>query len=412
MQFEPSAIRTRFPALTRSHEGTPVVWADGPGGTQVPVEVIEAMTGVLQDGISNHGGFFAASEESDILHESARSAVADLFGSDPAEIAFGQNMTSLTFALSRAVGRTWNEGDEIVLTQLDHDANVTPWMLAARDAGASVRFAQIDPATATLDMDSLERAIGPRTRFVAAPAASNAVGSLVDVGRVVAAARSVGATTFVDAVHYAPHGPIDVKDLDCDFLVASAYKFFGPHTGMLYGKSHLLRSLDAYRLRPAPADPPGKWETGTQSFESLAGVIAAVDYLASIGESAAGNGTRRSDLLTAMTEISRYEQRLSRRFIDGVEQIESVRIYGITDGDPLRRTPTFGVAVEGLHPDEVAKRLGAQGIFVWSGHYYAVEPIAALGVADQGGLVRIGFVHYNLPEEVDRVVEALDRLTG
>ncbi|HSR46308.1 MAG TPA: cysteine desulfurase-like protein [Acidimicrobiia bacterium] len=416
MRLDPTAIRSRFPALDRKQGGRPVVWADGPGGTQVPSPVIEAMSEVLSRGASNHGGFFSASAESDEVHEEARRAVADLFGSSPGEIVFGQNMTSLTFALSRAIGRTWSEGDEVVLTRLDHDANVTPWMLAARDAGATVRFADIDTETATLDLDSLEAAVGSNTRLVAVPAASNAVGSLVDVSKVVEIAHSAGALAFVDAVHYAPHGPIDVRAFDCDFLVASAYKFFGPHTGALYGKHDHLERFEAYRLRPAPAEAPGKWETGTQSFESLAGVTAAVDYLAWVGASLTpgprSTGSRRADLVAAMAATRQYEQMLSRRFLDGVSRIPSVRVYGITDGDPLARTPTFGISVAGVHPDQVAAAFGAEGIFVWSGNYYAVEPIAALGVADDGGLVRIGFVHYNLAEEVDRVVETLARIAS
>ena len=416
MRLDPFAIRSQFPALDRQQGGRPVVWADGPGGTQVPHSVIEAMSGVLTRGASNHGGYFSASVESDEVHEAARAAVADLFGSSPDEIAFGQNMTSMTFALSRAIGRTWSEGDEVVVTRLDHDANVTPWMLAARDAGATVRFVDIDTETATLDLDSLAGTVGPNTRLVAIPAASNAVGSLVDVARAVEIIHSVGALAFVDAVHYTPHGPVDVRAFDCDFLVASAYKFFGPHTGALYGKHELLERFDAYRLRPAPSEAPDKWETGTQSFESLAGVVAAVDYLGSIGASLVENprstGSRRADLLAAMAATRQYEQMLSKRFLDGVSRIPKIRVFGITKGDPLERTPTFGISVDGLAPDRVAAALGAEGIFVWSGHYYAVEPIAALGVADTGGLVRIGFVHYNLAEEVDRVIASLERIAG
>ena len=416
MRLDPLEIRSKFPALLRQQGGRPVVWADGPGGTQVPASVIEAMSGVLSRGASNHGGSFAASAESDALHESARQAVGDFFGASPSEIVFGQNMTSLTFALSRAIGRTWSPGDEVVVTRLDHDANVTPWVLAARDAGATVRFADINVESATLDLDSLESVVGSKTRLVAIPAASNAVGSLVDVAKATRIAHSAGALTFVDAVHYAPHGPIDVDAFDCDFLVASAYKFFGPHTGILFGRNELLEEYEAYRLRPAPSEAPGKWETGTQSFESLAGVVAAVDYLASVGislgEGRRSVGSRRANLLTAMAATRQYEQTLSRLFLDGVARIPSIRVFGITDGTPLERTPTFGISLEGRHPDDVAAALGAEGVFAWSGHYYAVEPIAALGVAETGGLVRIGFVHYNLPEEVARVVEALERIAG
>lgn len=412
MRLDPQVLRSEFPALERQQDGQPVVWADGPGGTQVPRRVIDAMSGVLSRGASNHGGFFSASAESDAIHEDARAAMADLFGCAPAEIAFGQNMTSMTFALSRALSREWSESDEIVVTRLDHDANVSPWVLAARDSGATVRFVDINVDDATLDMVSLETVVGPRTKLVAVAAASNAVGTLVDVARVAAIAHAVGALVFVDAVHYTPHGPIDVRAFDCDFLVASAYKFFGPHTGVLFGKAEHLARIDAYRLRPAPSEAPGKWETGTQSFESLAGVTAAVDYLAAIGASLNETpvGSRRGEILTAMAATRQYEQMLSKRFLAGVADMPSVRVYGITAGDPLQRTPTFGITLEGRHPDNVAATLGAEGIFVWSGHYYAVEPIAALGVADKGGLVRIGFVHYNLPEEVDRIVDSLRRL--
>jgi cysteine desulfurase family protein (TIGR01976 family) len=280
MRLDPMASRSRFPALERTLNGRRVVWADGPGGTQVPDSVIEAMAGFLRRGGSNHGGFFEASGDSDAIHEEARRAIADLFGAEPQEVVFGQNMTSLTFAVSRAVGRTWQAGDEVIVTRLDHDANVTPWTLAARDAGAVVRFVDIHQGNATLDLTSLADALSGRTKLVAVTAASNAAGSLVDVTAVARMAHDAGALVYVDAVHYAPHGPIDVSAFDCDFLVASAYKFFGPHTGALFGKSEHLERLEAYKVRPAPSEPPGKWETGTQSFESLAGVTAAVDYLA------------------------------------------------------------------------------------------------------------------------------------
>jgi cysteine desulfurase family protein (TIGR01976 family) len=413
--MELDTIRSRFPALSRTLDRRPVIWADGPGGTQVPGSVIEAMRGFLQRGGSNHGGFFEASRDSDEVHREARSALADFLGASSVdEIAFGQNMTSLTFATSRAVARTWDRNSEVVVTRLDHDANVTPWVMAAADRGATVRKVDVNPTDATLDMDSMESAIGPNTRLVAVTAASNASGSLVDVRQVVEMAHAVGAIVYVDAVHFAPHRTVDVAALDCDFLVASAYKFFGPHTGVLYGKYDLLDRFDAYKVRPAPDRPPGKWETGTQSFESLAGVVATIEYWADLGEqvsrSVGAALTRRDRLVAATTATSGYERELARRFLDGAAGLPRVQVYGITEGDLTDRTPTFALAVAGRHPDEVAAKLGAQGIFVWSGDYYAVEVMEALGKADSGGLVRIGFVHYNTAAEVDRTLEALAAL--
>jgi len=415
MELDTTAIRSRFPALSRTQDRRPVIWADGPGGTQVPESVVDAMSDFLRRGGSNHGGFFEASQDSDEVHREARSAMADFLGaSSHDEIAFGQNMTSLTFAVSRALARTWDHGSDVVVTRLDHDANVTPWVMAAADSGVQVRKVDVDPSDASLDMSSMESAIGPNTRLVAVTAASNASGSLVDVRRVVEMAHAVGAIVYVDAVHLAPHRTIDVIALECDFLVASAYKFFGPHIGVLYGKYDRLDQLNAYKVRPAPERPPGKWETGTQSFESLAGLIATIEYWADLGEqvshSVGAALTRRDRLVAATKATSDYERGLARRFLDGVAGLPRVKVYGITEGDLTNRTPTFALAVANRDPDEVAANLGAQGIFVWSGNYYAVEIMEALGKGDTGGLVRIGFVHYNTAAEVDRILEALAAL--
>ncbi|MEA3502126.1 MAG: cysteine desulfurase-like protein, partial [Actinomycetota bacterium] len=345
------------------------------------------------------------SRETDAVAASARAAVADLFGASSNEIAFGQNMTSLTLSVSRALGATWEPGDNVVVTRLDHDANVWPWVITARDAGAEVRWLDFDPDDGCrLETELLGDVIDNRTRLVAMTHASNAVGTVADPRPVIDAAHAVGALTYVDAVHYSPHGLVDVAALGTDFLLASAYKFFGPHTGCLYGSSEVLNTVDAYKIRPAPDDPPDKWETGTQSFESLAGVAAAVDYLASLGT---GN-SRRDRIRTAMEAIGEYERSLSERFLSGISNAGSITLYG--RNAPDGRTPTFAVSVDGLHPDAVAEALGDRGIFVWSGDYYAVEVMRRLGVADRGGLVRIGFVHYNTIEEVDRVVGALEQL--
>ncbi|MFH1330978.1 MAG: cysteine desulfurase-like protein [Actinomycetota bacterium] len=405
--FDVHAVRARFPALARAEGGRPVAYLDGPGGTQVPAEVIEAMSHRLRLGTGNIGGAFGASREADAVTAAAREAMADFLGGRPEEVVFGQNMTSLTFAVSRALAREWGPGDEVVVTRLDHDANVTPWRLAAADRGAVVQVVDFDPADGTLDLGQLEQAVGERTRLVAVGAASNALGTVPPVRRVADLAHAAGAPVFVDAVHYAPHRLVDVAALGADFLACSAYKFFGPHTGVLWGRAGLLESLEAYRVVPAPSSGPGKWETGTQSFESLAGVAATVDYLASLGE----GGARRECLAAAMTAIRAYEEALAARFLAGIARMPGIRLHGLADPARLaERTPTFSLAVDGLSPDEAARRLGEQGIHAWSGDYYAVGVMEHLGVARQGGLLRIGFVHYNTAEEVDRVLEMLTNL--
>ena len=406
MTLDVSAVRSQFPALRRLVGGRPAAYLDGPGGTQAPESVIEAMAGFMRAGGSNHGGPFASSRETDAVTESARSAVADFFGASANEIAFGQNMTSITLSVSRALSATWEPGDNVVVTRLDHDGNVWPWVIAARDAGTEVRWLDFDPDDGCrLETETIDHLIDDRTRLVAITHASNAVGTITDPRQVIEAAHAVGALTYIDAVHYSPHGLVDVVALGSDFLAASAYKFFGPHTGCLYGRSEVLDAVDAYKLRAAPDTPPDKWETGTQSFESLAGVAAAVDYIASLGT----GGTRRDQLLAAMEQIGVYERSLSERFLNGIASISGITMYGriVPDG----RTPTFAISVDGTHPDDVARVLGDQGIFVWSGDYYAVEVMRRLGVADEGGLVRIGFAHYNTAEEVDRVLTALAEFT-
>lgn len=420
--FDPASIRQQFPSLQQRVNDRPALFLDGPGGTQTPQAVMEAMTHYLLHSNSNAGGAFITSQRTDQVVQATRRAVADFFNAGrPEEIVFGQNMTSLTFAASRAISRAWQPGDEIILTRLDHDANISPWLLAAEDRGVIVRWLDFRPEDCALDIAGLSDLLTEKTRLVAVTYASNAVGSIVDVRRVAEMACQAGALVYVDAVHYAPHGPIDVQALDCDFLAVSAYKFYGPHTGILYGKYELLDNLEAYKVRPAPGRPPGKWETGTQSFESIAGVKAAIDYLAELGarykDLAAIDESdlsgRRRDLRRAMGLIGRHEREISRRFLAGATTVPGLRVYGLTDPERLdERTPTFAVSLEGYTPDEVAEALGRQGIFVWSGHYYAVAVMERLGLLDKGGLVRIGFVHYNSLEEVDRLLAALQNLTG
>lgn len=408
--FDPTPLRKQFPALQLQVDGQTAVYLDGPGGTQVHQTVIDAMSGYLSHGGSNTGGPFLASQFTDDITSAARAAMMDFYNARrPEEIVFGQNMTSLNFSLSRALARTWQPDDEIIVTRLDHDANISPWLLAAEDSGAIIRWLDFDPTDCTLRLDLLPDLLNDKTRLLAITFASNAVGSITNVQLATELAHAAGALVLVDSVHFAPHGLIDVQALDCDFLISSAYKYFGPHTGILYGKYELLDGLRAYKVRPAPAKPAGKWETGTQSFESLAGVTAAVDYIASIGGE---TGSRRERLVKGMAQIKAYEMSLSERFLRGATQVKGLRVFGVTDVERLaERTPTFAVSLDGMSAEAVAQKLGEQGIFVWHGHYYAVAVMERLGLLENGGLVRIGFVHYNTPDEVDRVLNALANLT-
>jgi cysteine desulfurase family protein (TIGR01976 family) len=398
------AVRAEFPALRRTDpSGHAAAYLDGPGGTQAPQAVIDAMAGALERGVSNLGGRFAPSREANEIVEGARAAMADFFNCRPGEVAFGQNMTSLTFALSRALAAEWSPGDAIVLTSLDHDANFAPWMLAARDRGVEVRVAEFDVATGALDPGAIGALLDDRVRLVAVCAAANSIGTVVDVRAVVELAHSVGARVFVDAVHVGPHRSIDVQSLGCDFLVASSYKFFGPHTGILFGREELLASVTAYKLRPAPSDPPGKWETGTQSFESLAGVTAAVDYIASLGGE---QPDRRAGLVEAFARIGRHEQTLIDRFQAGVSSLPEIEVFG-SRSPAVDRVATFALRRSAASVAALAGQLVKAGLYVWSGDYYAVNVMDRFGLAESGGLVRIGFVHYNTEAEVDRVLEVL-----
>ncbi|HEU5112674.1 MAG TPA: cysteine desulfurase-like protein [Acidimicrobiia bacterium] len=399
------AIRARFPALSRREHGRPVAYLDGPGGTQVPKAVIDAMNAVLTEGVSNLGGDFGASQLAEDTTRLGREAMADFFNADPSEISFGQNMTSITFAVSRALARAWEPGDAIVVTSLDHDANFTPWVRAAEDVGAEVRVAHFDVITGELDPAVVADLLDDRVRLVAVCVASNAIGTLVDVTALTSLAHEAGAMVYLDSVHAGPHHLVDVRSIDCDFLVASAYKFFGPHTGILFGKLDRLAELEFYKVRPAPSDPPDKLETGTQSFESIAGVTAAVDYLASLGD-----GTnRRARLVESYRGIQEHEHALSTRFIEGVTGLDRVTIHGVPEADE-RRVATFALSVQGISAHEAASRLSQAGLYVWSGHYYALNAVDRLGFLDTGGLLRIGFVHYNTDEEVDRALESLAAL--
>lgn len=407
-----AALRDHFPALSRTIHGRPVAYLDGPGGTQVPRECIAAMTAYLERSNANHGGAFTASVETDAILDEAHAAGADFLGAhDPAEIVFGPNMTTLTLAISRAIGRDLVPGDEIVVTRLDHDANVAPWLAMAADRGALVRWLELAEDGASLDLSGLDDVITPRTKVVAVGLASNALGTVTDVGRVIEAAHAVGAIAYVDAVHAAPHLPIDVATLRADLLACSPYKFFAPHLGMLYGRAELLDRLEAYRVRPAGAASPGKWETGTQNHEALAGMLGTFSYLEALGAaygSAADRSDRRGRLRAAMSAIHEHERGLSLGVLERLATVPGLHVHGITD--PARvaeRVPTFSFTLDGHGPRRIAEHLAAHAISTWDGDFYAWELVRALDLADAGGLLRVGLVHYNTLDEVDRLVEAL-----
>jgi cysteine desulfurase family protein (TIGR01976 family) len=405
-------LRRQFPALQRQVAGRPAAFLDGPAGTQVPQRVIDAMGHYLTTMNANHGGVFATSIESDAMLAAAHQSVADLLGAnDPDTVCFGQNMTSLTFAVSRAISRRWRTGDEIVVTRLDHDANVTPWVLAARDVGAAVRYVEIRREDCTLDLDSLRSALTPRTRLVAVGCASNATGTINPVKQIGEWAHQVGAWIYLDAVHFAPHASLDVHELGCDFLACSAYKFFGPHLGILWGRRDLLEELPAYKVRPASNKLPDKWMTGTQSHEAIAGAAAAVEYLADLGrEVGPAAPDRRAALRAGFAAIRQYETELVARLLAGLAEIPEFKVWGITDLARLtERLPTVSITHRQRTAEQVARQLAERGIFVWHGNYYALQLTETLGLEPQG-MVRLGLVHYNTRDEVDRLLNELRAL--
>ena len=399
------SVRRQFPALSLRIDGRPVVYLDNPAGTQVPQRVIDRTTSYWQTMNANQGGVFATSERSDALLLDVRAAAAAFVNAaSPQEIVFGPNMTTLTFATSRAIARELRAGDEIVVTRLEHDGNVSPW-LALQEQGVVIRFADIRTPECTLDLDDLRRQLTERTRLVAVTHASNVVGTIPDLQAVASAAHAVGAWLWVDAVHYAPHGPIDVQAIGCDFLTCSGYKFYGPHLGILYGRRELLERLRPYKVRPASDDGAGRWETGTQNHECLAGLLGAFEYLADLGGSKV---VRREGFEAAMQRIQAHEQALAARLIGGLKEIRGIQIYGITAPDQLHhRAPTVSLTWPPYRPEALARWLAGHQIFTWHGDHYAPELIARLGLNDRGGTLRIGPAHYNTASEVDLVLEVL-----
>jgi cysteine desulfurase family protein (TIGR01976 family) len=423
MKFDVPYVRRQFPALERTIDGRPVAYFDSPGGTQVPQLVLDAVTDYLVNHNSNTHGYFATTIETDHLLADARDALADLLGCDWDEVAFGANTTTLNFLLARSLVRDLKEGDEVVVTELDHEANRGPW-ISLQDRGVVVREVPVDTATCALDWNAFERMVNERTRIVAAVWANNAVGTVNDVARVVELARSVGALTVIDAVHYALHGVIDVAALGCDFLLCSAYKFFAPHVGVLYARRETAEVVRPLRLRTQLRETPFKFETGTLNHEGIAGAAAAVEFIADMGRHhlrrmtadpqlagrLAGLDGRRRRIVAGMVAAEAYEQPLARHLIDGLREIPGVTVYGPPDAQP--RTSTVAFTVGDLRPEEVCRRLGREGLFLWDGHFYAIRLVERLGLMDRGGLVRAGLAPYTTAGEVERLLSGVRRLVA
>ena len=411
--FDLPWVRSQFPSLSQKVNGQPAVFLDGPGGTQVPQRVIDAISDYLKRNNANTGGAYLTSRNTDAMIATARTAMADFLGCDGDEVVFGANMTALTYALSRAIGKGLHTGDEIVLTHLDHDADVSTWR-ALEERGVTIRMAEIHEEDCTLDIKDLASKIGSRTKLVAVGYASNAVGTINDVKEVVRLAHQQGAMVFIDAVHYAPHGSIDVRALNCDFLVCSTYKFFGPHMGVLYGMREHLQKLQPYKVRANTNAIPNRWEWGTLNHECIAGIAACVEYLAAVGWSVNPSaGSRRAALLAAFEAIQRHEHALMEVLIRGLMQVPGLKLYGISDPAQFaRRCPTIAVRIKGHTPLELATKLGERGFFTWDGNYYALNLTERLDVEKDGGFLRIGLAHYNTLEEVERLLAAVREIVG
>jgi cysteine desulfurase family protein (TIGR01976 family) len=416
MPLNTTEIRNQFPSLRR-----PAVFLDNPGGTQIAQHSLNRMLAYLTEHNANHEGAFATSRESDSILDEAHAAMADFYNARrPEEIIFGANMTTLTLHISRSLARWLIPGDGIVVTRLDHDANIAPWILVAQERGCRVHWVDFHPEDGTLNLEDMQAALEKKPRLVAVGYASNALGTINPLAEIVKMAHAAGALVYVDAVQYAPHGTIDVQEIGCDFLVASAYKFFGPHVGALYGRYDLLMQLFPYKVRPAPDTPPGKFETGTLNHEGIAGVLGALEYLEWLGETFGERYTdrytgryqgRALKLKQAMSVIQAYEYDLTRALLDVLEETPGVKIYGLTDRQRLEeRVPTVSFTLKGLHPRKVAEALDQENIFVWDGNYYALAVTERLGLEESGGMVRVGPVHYNTPEEIEQFGGALGRI--
>jgi cysteine desulfurase family protein (TIGR01976 family) len=406
-------VRSQFPSLSQTVNGQAAIFLDGPGGTQVPQRVVEAISDYLRCNNANTGGAYATSRNTDAMIAATRTAMGDFLDCTPDEIVFGPNMTSLTYAMSRSIGTELKPGDEIVLTHLDHDANISPWHALGK-RGVTIRMVDIREEDCTLDMDDLARKITTKTKLVAVGYASNAVGTINDVKKIVRLAHEHGAMAYIDAVHYAPHGPSDVRALDCDFLVCSTYKFFGPHMGVLFGKREHLQRLQPYKVRANTNAIPNRWEWGTLNHECIAGIAACVDYLADLGRRVSPSASsRRSAILAAYAAIQKHEHELIANLIRGLLDIPGLKLYGIRDPERFdQRCPTVAVRINGYTPLELARQLGEHGIFTWDGNYYALNLTERLDVEKDGGFLRIGIAHYNTAEEIERLLTTLKRIVG
>jgi cysteine desulfurase family protein (TIGR01976 family) len=414
MPLDIDLVRQQFPSLDR-----PAIFFDNPGGTQIARQSLDRINRYLIECNANHEGAFATSIASDAVLDEAHCAMADFYhAASPEEIVFGNNMTTLTLHISRSISREWQAGDEIVVTRLDHDANVTPWVLAAQDRGVKVNWVDFDVEDGTLKLDDLQKALQRKPRLLAVGYASNSLGTINPVAKITSMAHDAGALVYIDAVQYAPHGPIDVQKLDCDFLISSAYKFFGTHAGILYGKRDLLEKLFAYKVRPATNKLPGKFETGTQNHEGMAGVLGAIEYFEWVGKEFGAEHIgrlaednyqgRQLELKKAMAAIHAYEYELGRSLLSALESVPGLRLYGLADVSRLEeRVATFSFRLKDLPPRVVAERLASKGIYVWDGNYYAINVTERLGLEDSGGMVRVGAAHYNTLEEVERLRDAL-----
>jgi cysteine desulfurase family protein (TIGR01976 family) len=414
MPLDLPAIRAQFPSLNRN-----AIFLDNPGGTQIARHSLDRITKYLLECNANHGGAFATSQASDAVLDEAHQAMADFYNAaSPEEIIFGNNMTTLTLHISRSISRNWQAGDEIVVTRLDHDANVTPWVLAAQDKGCKINWIDFDVEDGTLKLDELQKALDQKPRLLAVGYASNSLGTINPIARIIEMAHAAGTQVYVDAVQYAPHGPIDVQKLDCDYLVSSSYKFFGNHSGILYGKRDLLEELFAYKVRPAPNSLPGKFETGTQNHEGIAGVLGVMEYFEWVGKEFGseyaealieqGYTGRKLILKQAMRAIHSYELELNRTLIASLESVPGLRLYGLSD--PFRldeRVATFSFRLKDIPPRVISEKLAAENIYTWDGNYYALNVSERLGVESSGGMLRVGATHYNTLEEIEHLKEAL-----
>lgn len=414
MQFNLDDVRAQFPALADTDDGVRRIYMDNPAGTQVPLSVVQRMSDCMLHGNANIGGYFRTSEIAAEIVDSARAASADFLNAPSSdEIIFGQTMTALTLHLSRSIGRHFKAGDEIVLSRMDHDANVAPWLLMARDHDLKVRWLPFNLESFEFDDDALDAVLTERTRLVCVGGASNLTGTLNDVKSLCAKVQAAGAWSFIDAVQSAPHELQDVQDFGCDFLVCSAYKFFGPHQSLLWGRREILEKLQPYKVRPAPEELPWRFETGTLCHEGIAGIAAAIEYFAGVGKSVRAGASRRENLVTGFAAMFEYEKALSGCLTTGLRAIPGVTVQGITAPEALdRRVPTVSFTHAKRRPEVIAKALADENIFVWSGHNYGVEPATALGLMESGGVVRVGAVHYNTTAEIDETLTAVEHIVA